>query len=48
MLLGALAGALLVLEVSVAAALGLALALSAATALAAHALSGRPGNWSDP
>jgi uncharacterized membrane protein YoaK (UPF0700 family) len=48
MLLGALAGALLALEVSVAAALALALALSAATALAAHALSRRPGNWSEP
>jgi uncharacterized membrane protein YoaK (UPF0700 family) len=48
MLLGALAGALLALEVSVAAALALALGLSALTALAAHALSARPGNWSEP
>jgi hypothetical protein len=48
MLLGALAGALLALEVSVAAALALALALSALTALAAHALSAHPGNWSEP
>ncbi len=48
MFLGALAGGLLALEASVAAALGLALALSAATALAAHALSARRGNWSEP
>ncbi len=48
MLLGALAGALLALRVSIAAALGLAFGLSAATALAAHALSRRPGKWSDP
>jgi uncharacterized membrane protein YoaK (UPF0700 family) len=48
MLLGALAGALLALEVSVAAALALACGLSAMTALAAHALSARPSAWSEP
>jgi hypothetical protein len=48
MLLGALAGALLALEVSVAAALGLALALCFATALAAHTLSRDTPVWASP
>jgi len=48
MLLGTLAGALLALEVFLAAALALALALSAATAPAAHELSARPARWSAP
>ncbi len=45
MLLGALAGALLGLHVSVAAALALALALSAGVGLAAHAVSGSSAAW---
>jgi uncharacterized membrane protein YoaK (UPF0700 family) len=48
MLLGALAGALLALKVSVAAALGVALALSAGAALAAHQLSRGAPVWAEP
>jgi uncharacterized membrane protein YoaK (UPF0700 family) len=45
MLLGALAGGLLTLRVSVAATLALALALGGGLALAAHALSGSTAAW---
>jgi uncharacterized membrane protein YoaK (UPF0700 family) len=48
MLIGALAGALLVLEASVAAAVGLALAVAVGIVLAVHALSrGKPA-WASP
>jgi uncharacterized membrane protein YoaK (UPF0700 family) len=45
MLLGALAGGLLVLHVSVAAAIAVALAIAGATALTAHALSSSDEAW---
>jgi hypothetical protein len=45
MLLGALAGGLLVLHVSVAATLVLALALSSSVGLAAHAVSRSDAVW---
>ncbi len=48
MLLGALAGALMVLHVSIAAALALASGLSAGVALAAHLVSRGAPLWSRP
>jgi uncharacterized membrane protein YoaK (UPF0700 family) len=45
MLIGAISGGLLVLDVSVAAALAVALALAAAVTLAAHAQSGSDAAW---
>ena len=48
MLLGAIAGALLVLKVSIAAALALAAAIVLAVAIAAHLLSRAPAPWAKP
>jgi uncharacterized membrane protein YoaK (UPF0700 family) len=48
MALGALAGALLVLRVDVFAPLAVAAVLVAATAVAAHNISRRPGEWTKP